>query len=202
MVSKRSFFISIFLFLLISMIFILIFSPTKEEMAGIAVFSDSDVKGEVLFLSKRGGTEIKSVFTRLPPGKHGFHIHRAGDLRGEGCEAACDHWQKGRPQKHGGSPEDGGERHTGDLGNIEMPPGAIQFEKDYFLKGVRPDELWGRSLIVHADPDDLGKGDHPDSHTTGHSGKRIACVIIGRVGSPSCSKNTTKKQKIRSNIVL
>jgi Cu-Zn family superoxide dismutase len=42
------------------------------------------------------------------------------------------------------------------------------------------EDLWGRSIIVHADKDDLGLGDAEDSSTTGHSGKRIACAIIGR----------------------
>ena len=32
---------------------------------------------------------------------------------------------------------------------------------------------------VHADPDDLGKGGHPDSLTTGHAGGRLACGVIG-----------------------
>jgi Cu-Zn family superoxide dismutase len=35
-------------------------------------------------------------------------------------------------------------------------------------------------VIVHADEDDLGRGEAEDSKTTGHSGKRIACAIIGR----------------------
>jgi Cu-Zn family superoxide dismutase len=37
----------------------------------------------------------------------------------------------------------------------------------------------GRGLIIHADPDDLGIGNHELSLTTGNSGKRIACSVIG-----------------------
>jgi len=48
------------------------------------------------------------------------------------------------------------------------------------LKDVKIENLWGRSVIVHADEDDLGLGDAEDSLTTGHSGKRIACAVIGR----------------------
>jgi Cu-Zn family superoxide dismutase len=40
-------------------------------------------------------------------------------------------------------------------------------------------ELYGRSFIVHANSDDYGMGDKPDSHITGHSGKRIGCAVIG-----------------------
>ena len=34
----------------------------------------------------------------------------------------------------------------------------------------------GRSLVVHEDEDDLGKGGHSDSLTTGHAGN---CAVIG-----------------------
>jgi Cu-Zn family superoxide dismutase len=64
----------------------------------------------------------------------------------------------------------------------------------YFLAGVRVADLWGRSLIVHADEDDLGLGGHEDSITTGHSGARIACALWGR--AKSCElKRTTRKQR-------
>jgi len=48
------------------------------------------------------------------------------------------------------------------------------------LDNLTVEELFGRSFIIHADEDDYGMGDKPDSHTTGHSGKRIGCAIIGR----------------------
>lgn len=32
---------------------------------------------------------------------------------------------------------------------------------------------------VHADPDDLGKGGHELSKTTGNAGARVACAVIG-----------------------
>ena len=37
----------------------------------------------------------------------------------------------------------------------------------------------GRSLIIHEDEDDCGKGGHSDSLTTGHAGKRLDCAVIG-----------------------
>lgn len=46
------------------------------------------------------------------------------------------------------------------------------------LRGQKSNII-GRGLIIHADEDDCGLGDFPDSLTTGHSGKRIACAVIG-----------------------
>jgi len=37
----------------------------------------------------------------------------------------------------------------------------------------------GRSIVVHEDEDDLGRGGHTDSKITGHAGARLACGIIG-----------------------
>lgn len=33
--------------------------------------------------------------------------------------------------------------------------------------------------MVHADVDDLGKGNHELSSTTGNAGARLACAVIG-----------------------
>lgn len=146
------------------------------KASGVCVFDTKDVKGDVLLLQRKNGVLLQSTFTKLPSGKHGYHIHKAGDLRGEGCKLACDHWHKGPSTDHGGSPTMEGPRHTGDLGNIE----GVGKTVEHFLRGVTVEELFGRSIIVHADADDYGKGGHEDSKTTGHSGARIACAVIGR----------------------
>ena len=154
----------------------------------VALFQNPNVKGEVEFRQKGNGTMVNAFFTELPTGKHGFHIHKAGDLRGEGCQGACDHWHKGKKTNHGGPPGKTRKRHTGDLGNIEKGKNY-----SFFLRGVKVNELYGRSVIVHADEDDLGKGSFPDSLTTGHSGGRIGCAIIGRV---VCGSIVPKRRRI------
>lgn len=146
--------------------------------------ASSSVLGTVLFESAGSDVHVTARFTDLPPGKHGFHIHKAGDLRGEGCKGACEHFHYGEPSDHGDGPETGGPRHTGDLGNIALGPNNTPFEKTYILKNLPIQELYGRSMIVHADEDDLGLGSHDDSKTTGHSGARIGCAIIGRISCP------------------
>lgn len=156
---------------------------TQKVPSAVAVFHTKDVSGDCVAkpTPNRTGVQLDVTFTALPEGKHGFHIHTAGDLRGEGCKGACAHFHKGAPTSHGDEPQNSHHRprHTGDLGNIELPPNG-PFTKTYTLKGVTVQDLWGRSLIVHADEDDLGLGDEEDSKTTGHSGARIACAIFGR----------------------
>jgi Cu-Zn family superoxide dismutase len=145
-------------------------------MEAVAVFSTRSVQGTVVCTQENTSVRVRAEFTRLPAGLHGFHIHRSGDLRGEGCLGACDHFHKGPASTHGGPPGSTEHRHTGDLGNI------FTQKKPFFytLDNLKVSELFGRSFIVHADSDDYGLGDKPDSSTTGHSGKRIACAIIGR----------------------
>ena len=41
-----------------------------------------------------------------------------------------------------------------------------------------PNNIIGRSIVVHADEDDLGLGGVADSKTTGNAGARVACCKI------------------------
>ena len=81
--------------------------------------------------------------------------------------------------KNHGAPEDE-ERHVGDLGNIEAgPDGASEGTiVDRLIKLSGEYSVIGRSVMVHADEDDLGKGGHELSLTTGNAGARIACGEI------------------------
>ena len=148
-------------------------------MNGVAVFKDNEIQGEVILSNKGRGVRIVARFTTLPKGLHGFHIHKAGDLRGEGCMGLCEHYDIGH-HVHGAGPTSKKERHTGDLGNISIKADKNYVRKTYYIKGTSVRDLIGRSIIVHEDKDDLGLGGFEDSKTTGHSGKRIGCAIIGR----------------------
>ena len=159
----------------------------------VAIFRTQQIEGDVVATDEPHGVRIIAHFTKLPPGKHGFHIHKAGDLRGEGCMGLCEHYDVGH-HRHGGTPESKGERHTGDLGNIQIVKNS--FHKVYHIKGTSVKELWGRSMIVHEDEDDLGKGVFEDSLVTGHAGKRMGCAIFGRM---ACTPKQKPKFNTRKN---
>lgn len=164
----------------------------------VAVFNSDIIKGEVVVSEHKRGIKLNVFFTKLPLGKHGFHIHKAGDLRGEGCVGLCEHYDIGN-NAHGGEPGKTKERHTGDLGNLEM--GHKNYvRKKYYINDIKPKDLWGRSIIIHEDEDDLGKGLFEDSKTTGHSGARIGCAIFGRISCVFKNNKSHKNKYTKSSI--
>ena len=72
-------------------------------------------------------------------------------------------------------------RHAGDLGNIDAADEKAIINKTDKEISLFPGKgcIIGRSVVVHADPDDLGRGGYADSKTTGHAGARLACGVIG-----------------------
>jgi len=161
----------------------------------VAVFRERNIHGDVVVNNYKNGVRLHAYFTKLPSNnKHGFHIHKAGDLRGEGHHGLCEHFDIDGNNSHGGDPDHGGERHTGDLGNIQLHDG--KFEKEYYIKGIDVSDLWGRSIIIHKGEDDLGQGDFDDSKITGHSGARIASAIFGRM---MCAPKYNKTRKAKSS---
>ena len=140
------------------------------------MINDPKVKGQVEFVEKAGGVAVKAHFSEMPVGEHGFHIHEFGDMS-DGCATLGAHWNP-TSQEHGGV--HGKVRHAGDFGNVE-----VRKTYRYFIHGARilsgpvAFRILGRSVVIHEDKDDLGLGDKPDSKTTGGSGARIGCAIIG-----------------------
>nr|KJB53589.1 hypothetical protein B456_009G090300 [Gossypium raimondii] len=68
-------------------------------------------------------------------------------------------------------------RHAGDLGNIVANADGVAeatiVDKQIPLSG--PNAVIGRAFVVHELEDDLGKGGHELSLTTGNAGGRLAC---------------------------
>lgn len=121
-----------------------------------------------------------------------------------GCTSAGPHFNPFN--KEHGAPSDT-DRHVGDLGNIVAgSDGVAKIEIcDSVISLSGSLNVIGRTLVVnivtwkrfdvfdlhlvlrnslfilkvHADPDDLGKGGHELSKSTGNAGARLACGVIG-----------------------
>ncbi|XP_074339637.1 superoxide dismutase [Cu-Zn]-like isoform X1 [Apium graveolens] len=149
---------------------------------GVAVLSSSTgVSGTIYFTQEGdGSTTVTGSVSGLAPGPHGFHVHALGDTT-NGCMSTGPHYNPAG--KEHGAPEDEN-RHAGDLGNVTVgEDGTASFtivDKQIPLTG--PGSIIGRAVVVHADPDDLGKGGHELSKSTGNAGGRVACGIIGLQG--------------------
>ncbi|XP_027353026.1 superoxide dismutase [Cu-Zn] [Abrus precatorius] len=145
----------------------------------VAVLGSSEgVTGTIYFSQEGDGpTTVTANLAGLKPGLHGFHVHALGDTT-NGCLSTGAHFNPFG--KEHGAPEDEN-RHAGDLGNVNVgDDGTVSFsttDKQIPLTG--PNSIVGRAIVVHADPDDLGKGGHELSKTTGNAGGRVACGVIG-----------------------
>ncbi|XP_058762963.1 superoxide dismutase [Cu-Zn], chloroplastic [Vicia villosa] len=138
----------------------------------------STVEGVVtLTQDDEGPTTVNVRITGLTPGLHGFHLHEYGDTT-NGCISTGPHFNPNKLTH--GAPEDE-IRHAGDLGNIvanaEGVAEATIVDNQIPLTG--PNSVVGRALVVHELQDDLGKGGHELSLSTGNAGGRLACGVVG-----------------------
>jgi len=144
------------------------------------VRGDSKVSGTVTFEqeSEAAPTVVSWDITGNDPNAaRGMHIHTFGDNT-NGCTSAGPHFNP-HGKKHGGPTDE--ERHVGDLGNIQTDASgnAKGSVTDQFIKLIGPESVIGRTVVVHAGTDDLGKGGNEESFKTGNAGPRPACGVIG-----------------------
>ncbi|KAJ9682537.1 hypothetical protein PVL29_018455 [Vitis rotundifolia] len=99
---------------------------------------------------------FKNLKTRL----HGFHVHALGDTTN-------------RCIKKHGAPKDEN-CHVGDLQNVIVREDGIYMY--FIIPFTGSNSIVGRVVVVHIDPDDLGKGGHELSKGTRNAGGRVAFV--------------------------
>jgi len=181
--SKRPLFISVCAAVVgLFVLWTLFFKPADSvvQKAIVVLKGGSPVVGTVTFeqTTKTGAVKVTGEVRNLDPqSKRGFHIHTLGNAT-DGCLSSGAHYNP-FGKNHGG-PKDN-ERHVGDLGNIESDRfgvAKIDLSSDLIsLNGFL--SIIGRSLVVHAGTDDLGKGGNSESLKTGNAGARAACGVIG-----------------------
>ena len=134
----------------------------------------NDAKGTVTFTQDGDVVHARANVTGLKPGaQHGFHVHEKGDCSsGDGMSTGGHYNPLGKP--HG---PQSGEHHAGDMPSLQADSYG-NANASFDLRGVSigsgAEDLVGKGLIVHRDPDDY------KTQPTGNAGPRIACAVIRR----------------------
>lgn len=137
--------------------------------------SGSSVTGTLRLRDSAAGLRIQGEVRGLQPNaEHGFHIHEKGDCGNNG-NASGGHFNPagGMHGKFGGAGT-----HAGELPSLVADAaGVARFSVDVHtisLTDGAANNVVGRALVVHRDPDDFS------TQPAGNSGPRIACAVITR----------------------
>ncbi len=148
-------------------------AKVKQLVAVIQPTAGNQCSGVIRFTEVDGEVFVYAEVSGLTPGqKHGMHLHEFGDASKPDAASAGGHFN---PSGHAHGLTDKAERHAGDLGNLEADATGKAIYRASFtnfsMVGVNH-PIIGRSVIVHAQPDD-------GSQPTGNAGARIGCGVIG-----------------------
>jgi superoxide dismutase, Cu-Zn family len=151
-------------------------AKSSAPLKAIAVLhptAGNKVSGMVTFTEVADGVQVRAEISGLTPGTHGFHVHEFGDCSGADANSAGAHFNPTN-KPHAGP--DAAERHVGDMGNVQADASG-KAKLDYVDHDISlrkdPKSVIGRSVIVHAQRDDL------KSQPSGDAGARVACGVIG-----------------------
>ena len=147
-------------------------TPRADAVAVLAPTSGHSTTGTVIFVRTGQDVRVIAELTGLSPGPHGFHVHTFGDCRASDASSAGRHFNPGKTVH--GAP-DAATRHAGDLGNIVADETGVA-KMDLVLSALDlegENTIIGRSVVVHAEADDL------KPQPAGGSGARLACGVIG-----------------------
>ena len=149
-------------------------STAKEAVVNLAPASGSLVSGKLTLKPMGDGVHITGEIGGLKAGgSHGFHIHEKGDCSAVDASSAGGHFNPAA-QPHGRAGQ--GAHHAGDSDNLSADAKGVAkvnaHQSGITLGGGAANDIAGRAVIVHAQPDDYS------SQPTGNAGGRIACGVI------------------------
>ncbi|MDQ6419642.1 superoxide dismutase family protein [Paenibacillus sp. LHD-117] len=140
------------------------------------VNAEGQAIGKATLAQKGDKVLIHLEAEKLPPGKHGFHIHQFGKCEAPDFKSAGDHFNPQHKQ-HGFNNPKG--FHEGDLPNIEVgADGKVTADIEtavVTLQPGQPNSIMkedGVSLVIHEKEDDYA------TDPSGNSGARIACGVV------------------------
>ena len=140
------------------------------------------VHGVLTLKQLKGHVVIRGYISGLSEGKHGFHVHEFGDMRGADGKATGGHFN---PDGHDHAGLDAEKRHAGDLGNITANADGRAVVKIQ-AKGLSLFSVIGRAFVVHGGTDDL------KSQPSGAAGPRVGTGVIGIAGPAPTKKPAAK----------
>jgi Cu-Zn family superoxide dismutase len=146
----------------------------QQAQAVLAPASGSLVSGKLSLVAAPGGVRITGTLGGLQPSRaFAFHVHERGDCSAADASSAGGHFNPlGAPHGRANS----GPHHAGDMDNL-MATADGTAQVDVLLHGVvlgggAANDIVGRALVAHADPDDYR------SQPAGNAGARVACGVI------------------------
>ncbi len=152
--------------------------PSPGAIAALESRSGSSVTGRATFVQQVAGVEVTLEVAGASPGRHGAHLHATGDCSDAEAKSAGPHFaDEGQP--HGGPTHVA--HHHGDLGNVDVGAdgtGRLVLLLAGVMLAPGPHSVVGRSVIVHADADDL------TTQPAGNSGARVACGVVVATPAP------------------
>ena len=157
--------------LLVCLVFAACSRSPKSAVAEMLAKSGSAVTGQISFVQQKDGVLVQVALTGLTPGLHGFHIHENGDCSAEDASSAGAHFNP-TSEQHGAPTAEN--HHVGDFGNVVADDsGAGKYERVLsFISLSGVNSIIGKSVVVHADADDMA------AQPAGNSGARVACGVI------------------------
>lgn len=150
-----------------------------NEAAGASISivnAQNETIGKATLTQKGDKVLIHLEAEKLPPGKHGFHVHQFGKCDPADFKTAGDHFNPTNKQ-HGFNNPKG--FHGGDLPNIEVgADGKVTADLETAVVTLQPGQpnsiikADGAALVIHEKADDYV------TDPSGNSGARIACGVV------------------------
>ncbi|XP_058048983.1 extracellular superoxide dismutase [Cu-Zn] [Ahaetulla prasina] len=161
---------------------------SKPRVTGLVLFKQFYPHGKLAALFDLAGFP-----TETGTSVRAIHIHQYGDLS-DGCDSAGGHynpWKVNHPH------------HPGDFGNFYPKGGNVQKLKSNLRATLfGPQTVLGRSVVIHEQEDDLGKGNNEASLAHGNAGPRLACCVIGTCKKELWDKHLPKVTAKRKKRVI
>ncbi len=148
---------------------------TPNAVVELQPTQGNSVSGTLTLVSMQSGVRITGTVQGLTPNsEQGFHVHAKGDCSAPDASSAGDHFNP-TSQPHG-NPKSASAHHLGDMMNLRADAKGVA-QVDVSVEGAglhtgRPNDLFGKSIVVHQKADDYS------TQPSGNSGNRVACGVI------------------------